>query len=72
MQEVSELREEVKNLRIDIDRLKKRTDACLRDAYVNQKHLLEIIKDLKEEIDVNRVKRVSSAGTARTKSSSRL
>ena len=33
--EVSELREEVKNLRIEINRLRKGTDARLSDAYVN-------------------------------------
>ena len=38
VQEVSELREEVKNLWIEIDRLRKGTDARLCDAYENQKH----------------------------------
>ena len=67
MQAVSELREEVKNLRIEIDRLRKETDTWLCDAYKNQKHLLEMVKDLKEELDFNRVKRVFPAVTARSK-----
>ena len=57
MQGVSELREEVKNLRIEIDRLRKGTDAWLHDVYENQKHLPEMVKNLKEELDVDRVKR---------------
>ena len=67
VQEVSKLREEVKNLRIEIDRLRKSTDTRLRDAYENQKHLLEMVKDLKEELDVDKATRVSPAGTARPK-----
>ena len=31
------------------------------EAYENQKHLLEMIKDLKEELDVDKVKRASSS-----------
>jgi hypothetical protein len=65
-QEVSELREQVKNLRVEvknlsveIDRLGKGTDARLKDAYTNQQHLLGMIKDLKEELDVDKAKRVS-------------
>ena len=46
-QAVSELREEVRTLRQEVDRL----------GSVNQQHLLEMIKDLKEEIDVDRVMR---------------
>ena len=64
MQEVSELREEVKNLRMEIERLRKGTDARLSEAYKNQKHLLEMIKDLKEELDVDKVKRASSSSPA--------
>ena len=44
----------------------KGTDARHCDAYENQKHLLEMVKDLKEELDVDRVKRASSAVTARS------
>jgi hypothetical protein len=44
---VSELREEVRTLRQEVDRL----------GSVNQQHLLEMIKDLKAEIDVDRVMR---------------
>ena len=46
-QAVSELREEVRTLRQEVDRL----------GSVNQQHLLEMIKDLKGEIDVDRVTR---------------
>ena len=46
----------MKNLRIDIDRLRKGKNARLRDAYKNQKHLLEMVKDLKEALDVDRLK----------------
>ena len=44
---VSELREEVRTLRMEVDRL----------GSVNQQHLLELIKDLKGEIDADRVTR---------------
>ena len=67
VQEVSKLREEVKNLRIENERLRKGTDARLRDAYENQKHLLKMVNDLKEELDVDKATRVSPAGTARAK-----
>ena len=47
---MSELKEEVKNLRIEVDRL--------------GKHLLGMIKDLKEEIDVDRVRRLENDSRA--------
>ena len=47
MQAVAEMREEVKTLRLEVDRL--------GNVNVN---LLEMIKDLKEEVDVDRVKRL--------------
>ena len=43
-----------------IDRLVKVSDAQFNDHSVNQKHLLEMIKDLKEEFDVDRVIRGQS------------
>ena len=46
MQAVAEMKEEVKTLRLEVDRL----------GNVNA-NLLEMIKDLKEEVDVDRVKR---------------
>ena len=49
-QNMSELKEEVKNLRIEVDRL--------------GKHLLGMIKDLKEEIDVDRVRRLENDSRA--------
>ena len=66
-QEVSELRDRVKNLRAEIDRLGKGTDARLCDAYTNQKHLLGMIKDLKEELDVDKAKRVFRAAAPKVK-----
>ena len=66
-QEVIELRDEVKNLRVEIDRLGKGTDARLCDAYTNQKHLLGMIKDLKEELDVDKAKRVLQAAAPMVK-----
>ena len=66
-QEVSELRDGVKNLRAEIDRLGKGTDARLCDAYTNQKHLLGMIKDLKEELDVDKAKRVFQAAAPKVK-----
>ena len=60
VQMVSELREEVKTLRDEIDRLGKVSDAQFSDHSINQKHLLEMIKDLKEEFDVDRVIRGQS------------
>ena len=47
---MSELKEEVKTLRIEVDRL--------------GKHLLGMIKDLKEEIDVDRVGRIYSGSSS--------
>ena len=47
MQAVAEMKEEVKTLRLEVDRL----------GNVNA-NLLEMIKDLKEEVDVDRVKRL--------------
>ena len=48
------------------DNLNCKVNSRLCDAYENQKHLLEMVKDLKEELDVDRVKRVSPAVTARS------
>jgi hypothetical protein len=50
VQAVSVLREEVKTLRLEINRL----------LNVNQKRLLEVIKDLKEEFDVDKIKRLGN------------
>ena len=55
---VSAPREEVNTLRLEVDRLVRGTDAQSSD--VNHKHLLEMIKDLKEEFDVDRVRRLGN------------
>jgi hypothetical protein len=58
VQAVSPLREEVNTLRLEVDRMVTGTDAQSSD--VNHKHLLEMIKDLKEEFDVDRVRRLGN------------
>jgi hypothetical protein len=60
-------REEVKKLRIQIEKHKEGTSSRLSDAYENQKRLLEMVRDLKEEFEVEKATRVSHAGTARSK-----
>ena len=48
-------------LRNEIDRLGNASNAQLSDHSMNQRHLLEMIKDLKEEIDEDKANRASSA-----------
>jgi hypothetical protein len=60
-------REEVKKLRIQIEKHREGTSTHLSDAYENQKRLLEMMRDLKEDFEVEKAMRVSHAGTAWTK-----
>jgi hypothetical protein len=52
-------REEVKKLRIQIEEHREGTSTRLSDAYENQKHLLEMVRDLKEEFEMEKATRVS-------------
>ena len=59
VQAVSGLKDEVRTLRLEVDKLGN-----------ENRHLLEMIKDLKEEIDVDRVTRASSAHVTRPEADS--
>jgi hypothetical protein len=60
-------REEVKKLRTEIGKHREGTNSCFRDAYENQKRLLEKVRILREEFEVEKATRVSHAGSTRPK-----
>jgi actin-related protein len=60
-------REEVKKLMTQIEKHREGTSTRLSDAYENQKRLLEMVRDLKEEFELDKATRFSHAGTVRPK-----
>ena len=53
-QEVAALKEEIKSLRSEIVRLRQETDAQFNNQKENNKQLLEMIKDIREDLGVAR------------------
>ena len=56
-QEVAALKEEIKSLMSEIIRLRKETDTQFNSQNENNKQLLEMIKDIREDLDVARAVR---------------